>query len=332
MVIVDSSKSVVKERVSFIDKACGIAILLVVYGHIWFPETIDMKWYFMSHKFIYKFHMPLFICLSGYLAFLSTSNKSITSKTDYLKFQKKKLHKFLPAYLVASIGAILLDIFYKHLPRNEIIQSIYNMFFVPASGSAVFVWYLYVLFGFYLVTPFLVRLSNGSQYVLLLVGFLFTNASFSQLFSADLFCKYFFFFLCGGVIYNHKEQFFSTLIKNGNWLLILTVCLLSVDVYIDMIIPYQLLSISVIMSTFYLSILNWPSFLSKIFVALGVSSFAIYILNGPVLDLYYLFFKSILKSPIDGIFVFSSIPMALTISILIRIVFNRIIPPKFYSL
>src|ERR1035437_4162764 len=150
-----------KERLSYIDKACGIAILLVVYGHIWFTETIATNWYFISQKFIYKFHMPLFMCLSGYLAFLSTSNKSIKSKTDYLNFQKKKLNKFLPVYLIAVSCSILLDIFYKHLAITEIKQNILIHFFVPAHGTAAFIWYLYVLFGFYLVTPFLLNFKSS---------------------------------------------------------------------------------------------------------------------------------------------------------------------------
>src|SRR4051794_39187389 len=76
-----------KERHVFIDKACGISILLVVYGHIYFPETIGIGWYINSQKFIYKFHMPLFMCISGYLVFLTTSKKNIKTKEEYLNFQ-----------------------------------------------------------------------------------------------------------------------------------------------------------------------------------------------------------------------------------------------------
>ena len=62
-----------KERLTFIDKASGFAILLVVYGHIEFPETRQINWYWIPRKFIYEFHMPLFMCLSGYISFLSTT-------------------------------------------------------------------------------------------------------------------------------------------------------------------------------------------------------------------------------------------------------------------
>lgn len=322
------------ERLEFIDKACGIAILLVVYAHIIFPETLGINWYLISKTLIYKFHMPLFMCLSGYLAFLSTSNKNIKSKTDYLNFQKKKLYKFLPVYLIAVSCSVLLDVFYKHLIITEINQNILISFFAPAHGTAAFIWYLYVLFGFYLVTPFLLNLKSSPQYLLLLVGFLFTNFidTVSPLFSAELFCKYFFFFFGGGLIYLNKDQFMSYLGDNGRWITFLTIGLLVLDLFIDLIIPFQVLSIGMIMSVLYISTLKWPTLISKIFTLMGVSSFAIYILNSAIMDVYYIFFKSILKMQIDGIFIFSSLVIAIVVSIFIRIIFNKVIPAKVYSL
>lgn len=321
-------------RLAFIDKACGITILLVVYAHITFPETDGISWYVISKKLIYNFHMPLFMCLSGYLAFLSTSNKSIKSKTDYLNYQKKKLYKFLPVYLIAISCSILLDVFYKHLPITEIYKNILISFFVPAHGTAAFVWYLYVLFGFYLVTPFLLNLKSSSQYLLLLVGFLFTNfiGTVSPLFSAELFCKYFFFFFSGGLIYLNTDRFMFYIRDNGRWITFLTISLLVLDLFIDLIIPFQVLSIGVIMSVLYISTLKWPDLISKIFTIMGVSSFAIYILNSAIMDLYYIFFKSILKISIDSIFIFSSLIIAISVSILIRIIFNKVVPAKVYSL
>jgi peptidoglycan/LPS O-acetylase OafA/YrhL len=321
-----------KERLLFIDKASGIAILLVVYGHIFFPETIATDWYIHSHKFIYKFHMPLFMCLSGYLVFMSTSSKSITTKSEYLTFQKKKLYKFVPVYIIASAASILLDALYKHLPVAEIGRSVFNSIFDPVHSSAVFVWYIYVLIGFYLVTPFLIRLKGPILYLLLLFGFLLTNVSFSQLFCADLFAKYFFFFLGGGLIYFNKEPFLSFLKQHGKLITVLTLGIMVVDNLIGLIIPYQLVSIGAIISVLYISNLEWPAPISKMFVAMGISSFAIYILNGPVLDFFYLIYKSILKMPIDGAFVFLSLIIALVLSITIRFIFNKVVPQKVYSL
>ena len=54
-----------KERVSWIDCAKGVAAVLMVLGHTWFPESIKV--------FFYSFHMPLFFILSGYTFRFNTS-------------------------------------------------------------------------------------------------------------------------------------------------------------------------------------------------------------------------------------------------------------------
>src|SRR5215210_5146817 len=277
-------KPLEKERLTFIDKASGFAILLVVYGHIEFPETRHINWYWIPRKFIYEFHMPLFMCLSGYISFLSTTSKEIKSKSEFINFQKKKLNKFLPPYFIFSLTSILVDFFLHHAPLKEINNSIFYTFFSPVKGSAKFVWYLYVLMGFYLITPFLTSLKSNIQYLLLAFAFLLTNSSFSALFSANLFCKYFFFFFCGGLIYLHKDEFLIFLRRNGKWIVLLTVFLSILDFFVLLIIPFQLLCLAIIPSVLYISMLDWPKTISEIFITMGVSSFAIYLLNTSVLN------------------------------------------------
>jgi len=321
-----------KERISFIDKACGIAIVLVVYGHITFPEALDIPWYLTSNKFIYKFHMPLFMCLSGFIAFLSVSKSNIKSKAAYLNFEKKKAAKFLPGYIFFSLLAILVDVFYHHAKAAEINNSIYSFFFTPSIGSAAFVWYIYVLFGFYLITPFLLNLKSSSQFLLLAFGFILTNTTISPLFSADLFCKYFFFFFSGGLIYKNIDTVILFLERNGKWIVLLTFILIILDFFTHFIIPYQLLCIGIIPSVLYISNLKWPKTTSSTFVTMGVSAFAIYLLHTSVLNAYYIFFKLILGSKIGAFFIFSCLILSIAIPISIRLIFNRVLPHKIYTL
>lgn len=55
-----------KERIVYIDRLKGFAILLVVIGHVvqflYCPNKFDTNIVF---RFIYSFHMPLFFILSG---------------------------------------------------------------------------------------------------------------------------------------------------------------------------------------------------------------------------------------------------------------------------
>ena len=54
-----------KQRLEYIDILRGFAIFLVVLGHV--LEHAGLKNGFLFH-FIYSFHMPLFICISGFVS------------------------------------------------------------------------------------------------------------------------------------------------------------------------------------------------------------------------------------------------------------------------
>lgn len=320
------------DRFTAIDKATGITIFLVIYGHMSFLETLSLPWYAVSRDFIYKFHMPLFLCLSGFVVFLSTSKRNIKSQSDYFNFQKKKITKFLFPYFIISLIAILVYIFYYHATVTEINNAIFSIFFSPNDGIIRFVWYLYVLTGLYLIAPFLVKLESYHQYLLLGLGFLLTNLSPSHLFSSDLFCKFFFFFLSGGLIYKNADKFFFFLKRNGLWILILTMLLIAIDFSVNLILPFQFLSIAVILSVLYISTFKWPGIIEEIFITMGVNSFAIYLLNDFIINVYFILFKSYLQLEISTFFVFSCLILTALISILMRSIFNKIIPAKIYTL
>ena len=66
-----------------IDILKGIAIILVVLGHIELLYALDA--YSQFRDFVYTFHMPLFMAISGYL-YAKHHNTSF----NYLSFVKKK--------------------------------------------------------------------------------------------------------------------------------------------------------------------------------------------------------------------------------------------------
>lgn len=321
-----------QDRFSFVDKASAVAMILVVYGHIIFPETLEMSWWKESRDFIYKFHMPLFMFLSGFIVFLSTSRKNLDTKEEYLKFEKKKFQKFFPAYFFFSLLGVAFDIYSGNSSMDSISKQIFSFFFTPDYGSAGFVWYLYVLMGFYLITPMLLRLQNSVLYLLLFLGFLLTNTDFSIHFSADLFAKYFFFFLSGGLMFLKFSEIMAFLNKRGVIIVLVTFLITIVDFYSAFAVPYQLVSLAMIFSIVYLSNFSWLSFSDRVFIELGKGSFAIYLLNTSIVNLYYLVFKKSAILPISGFFVFSALIFTLVVSIIIRNLFNKIVPAKVYSI
>ena len=84
-----------QKRISYIDMAKGIGILLVLIGHSEFPSTNLITW-------ISSFHMPLFFILSGMLF----SHTNIFQK-EWKVFVQKKAKSILIPYVAFSILSIL---------------------------------------------------------------------------------------------------------------------------------------------------------------------------------------------------------------------------------
>ncbi len=60
------------ERRADIDSAKGLAILLVVFGHLVArADPAGVTWYEPLRRAVYAFHMPFFLYLSGLVAVLS---------------------------------------------------------------------------------------------------------------------------------------------------------------------------------------------------------------------------------------------------------------------
>jgi len=126
------------KRITYIDMAKGIGILLVVFGHSSFPTPEVNQW-------ISSFHMPLFFLLSGIL--LAHTNAHEKEMSTLIK---KKARSILIPYFSFSILSILftaiLDIasFGAYLP-NALMQTIvfYGisvLWFLPALffGEVIF--------------------------------------------------------------------------------------------------------------------------------------------------------------------------------------------------
>lgn len=89
----------VKQKIAFIAAARVIGILLVVFGRS-FPFDVYIKSMFQNMvPFVYTFHMPLFIFLSGYLLMGNTR-----SAGEYIRRRGTRL---LIPYFVLSVAAFV---------------------------------------------------------------------------------------------------------------------------------------------------------------------------------------------------------------------------------
>lgn len=112
------------KRLEYIDRLKGLAIILVVMGHV--LEANGIGWENGMHQFIYLFHMPLFFFLSG-LLFKFEGTQTVVKKSRQL--------------LVPLMVWGCLLCFYNGDTLMTLISDLWK------SGY----WYLWVLFEFYLI-------------------------------------------------------------------------------------------------------------------------------------------------------------------------------------
>lgn len=149
-----------KERIPYIDSLKGLAILLVVMGHVLacyhndFNQALSVDSNSMIlWKFIYGFHMPLFLFLSGFV--FNISSIQISFSNVFFKIKKNFKRLIVPYVSMGVVYFVLL-------------------------GNTDGYWYLYVLFIFCTIISLLNWLlgrfkwwnSSTGSIVLLCVSFI----------------------------------------------------------------------------------------------------------------------------------------------------------------
>ncbi len=153
-------------RISYISAARVIGILLVVWGHS-YPFGVPIpKLLEQVRGFVYEFHMPLFVLISGYLA-----GKSKKTAGDFISGRAKKLLipyfglsllAFLPKMLVQQYINDSVDFSLAYLLRSEL---------VPRDNVWGHFWFIPVIFFlgvFSVAIRGLIKKTEGK--VLLLAG------------------------------------------------------------------------------------------------------------------------------------------------------------------
>ena len=125
-----------KERLQYIDKLKGFAILLVVMGHLTDKSMVNEG--NILNAIIYSVHMPLFMFLSGLFAF----NRITTFKN---LFYKRFLRLLMP-YLFIGGGYVLI----KNFGFQNALESIDGYWFLPTLFLCTIPGYLIVTLNKYI--------------------------------------------------------------------------------------------------------------------------------------------------------------------------------------
>ncbi len=154
-----------KKRRADIDMAKGLAILLVVFGHLVARQDPQgVHWYEPLRRTVYAFHMPFFLYLSGFIAASSgLLAKGRAGFCDTARARAKRL--LLPFFglgLLVLAGKLVAAqfLFVDNVPAN-IWAGLDGLFWHTAASPALTIWYLFVLFVLSLATLWLLNGKPG---------------------------------------------------------------------------------------------------------------------------------------------------------------------------
>ena len=254
--------------------ATGIAIIFVVIGHLASRGEVGIDLYVNLKRIIYKFHMPLFFFLSGYIAYYTYP--PIKSVNDYFSFVKKKFIRLFPAYLIMSL--VFFAGKYTLGKSTDFVEEILDVLFYPANSNSSFLWYIYVLFLFNLSMPIIDYFVKNKFIFFFTISILVSSfVRFPNLFSLNFYFWYLPFYILGCYLSNNQITYLSVLKKYGFIVLIMFVTWVFLEFLEIIDIPKNIVSFFAIFGIGYLSSIKIVRniFLEK----LGDNSFYIYLFN-----------------------------------------------------
>lgn len=153
------------------------AIILVCLGHSLFNPHATLY----LHRWIYAFHMPLFMFLSGYLLVYTQNRKNKTIGDIVLFGQEyffwKKVKRLLLPYFFISTLVYIPKYFlsaYALRPVGLSFQSYMHMLLYPWDNVIKFFWFLPTLFIITILTVILIKMVCCKQNNVFFYGIVFT--------------------------------------------------------------------------------------------------------------------------------------------------------------
>lgn len=163
------------------DYAKGIAIILVVAGHYYPAQSPDL-WQLLR-AFIYRFHMPVFFFVSGFL-FLKELNK----KPSFKDTVSKKFMRLGWPFLVLTVLLFIIKLIAGSVVSLEhpvSFQAVLNAFILPLNSLSPQLWFLQTIFIIFISYSFLRTILQFNHWVILLISLPVSFISITEYFSID---------------------------------------------------------------------------------------------------------------------------------------------------
>lgn len=210
-----------KGRLSEIDTAKGIAIALVVIGHM---VARDLKprgndWWMVFHEHLYSFHMAFFFFLSGCVFFTH-------SPDGWPGRLRKSAAKLIPAYLlfalivyVAKFAAV--RVLHVDRPVKNPLDEIIFMISYPTESFAQFLWFIVTLLMIYaLMTVFrawITRYLGAALAIAFALHLLSVTGHVTDFLALQQLTRYTLFFLLAAACHRDFAAWTSTVSRYGGW-------------------------------------------------------------------------------------------------------------------
>lgn len=203
-----------------LDRLKGLAILLVVVGHLVSRDPpAGALWYSHVKDVIYLFHMPLFMFLCGVMA--GYTEKPITSLRDYGRYAGKKCRRLVPAYLLFSIVIFAGKFIGGRLMHvdNPVasVSQYFDVMLDPHSSYCAFLWFIQVLLYFYLLLPVANALLRRRIAWLLPICFAGQFLEITSFLAMESLVEYSFVFVLGVLAGRHYEEYSPAIDRWGAW-------------------------------------------------------------------------------------------------------------------
>lgn len=268
-------------RLDDIDQAKGLAILLVVIGHIVAVGTpIGNEWYGQLKLYIYQFHMPFFMFLSGLI--MSYSYKRIDTINQYFCYIFNKISRLAPAFLLFGVviffGKVVMSkvMVVDGLP-SDIWTELFYLLVIPSQSAGGSLWFIYVLLEMYIVLPLLLMLFGKNPLVLIFIGVLLHFLPGTDYFLINRFFEYFIFFVIGVVVVWDYNRYLDIIDKYCYYIILI---FLSSFILLEFMEAQDSKTIIGMLSIFALhSFIRKQFFLTKFWRLLGLYTFSIYLMN-----------------------------------------------------
>lgn len=325
-----------KQRLEELDIAKGLAIFLVVLGHLVTGRSpAGNAWYSILQALIYAFHMPFFMFLSGAVFQLTFRPEGIASGWAFISSRARRL---FPAFLIFSIviwagknaaSRLLAVDNFDASGWNELVE----IFVSPTTSVARSLWYIYVLLELYAIFAIILTAASGRMLPAFVIAagmhVAYLSTDVTATIGANALCEYAIFFVAGAAFARCHDRMMPLVRENS-----VTFYLLFASSFMLMLVlPYPWAKDLIGLASLPAGIAFASSFTSPRdkapLLMLGAYTFTIYLMN----TLFIGFFKGVALKflPWDGTYFLLHFFVLLTAGILGPIAVHRLlfarIPP-----